>query len=91
MTERPRQFLSSRRARDRATVLLILGVAMLVPPLAGIFQFDAKLGGIPITLVYLFVVWAVLILGALGLANKLADSATSNLRESDPDTRDSGS
>ena len=74
MTERPRQFLSSRRARDRTTVLLVLGVALLLPPLAGIFQLDAKLGGIPVTLVYLFAVWGVLILAAAWLASALSES-----------------
>ena len=90
MTQRPRQFLSSRRARDRSTVLLALGIALLVSPMAGIFQLSAKLGGIPVTLIYLFAVWALLILGALLLSNKLSSSDSSHLRDVDPEGRDQG-
>ena len=88
MTRRPGQFLSSRRVRDRSTVLLVLGLALLVSPMAGIFQLGAKLGGIPVTLIYLFSVWALLILGALSLANKLSNSDTSHLRDPDSDDQD---
>lgn len=88
MTRRPGQFLSSRRVRDRSIVLLVLGIALLVSPMAGIFQFGAKLGGIPVTLIYLFSVWALLILGALSLANRLSNSDISHMRDPDSDDRD---
>ena len=66
-----RQATSSRRARDRAAILLLLGILLLVSPMAGIFSLDMKIGGIPFTLIYLFSVWAGLILAARYLARQL--------------------
>ncbi|MEM7212854.1 MAG: hypothetical protein AAF479_13340, partial [Pseudomonadota bacterium] len=47
------------------------GVLLLVSPMAGIFSLDMKIGGIPFTLIYLFSVWAGLILAARSLARQL--------------------
>ena len=63
--------LRHRKLRDRSLVLLVIGVLMLMPPIASIFHLDQKIDGLPITLVYLFVVWALLILGARLLAPHL--------------------
>jgi len=84
------------KARDRALVLPLVGALLLISPLAGIFQLDAKLGGVPFTLVYLFTVWAVLIVGAAALSRHLrggislvndgaaVDSGTQGSADSDP-------
>jgi len=61
------------KVRDRALVLPLLGILLLVSPLAGISQLDAKPFGVPFTLIYLFSVWAVLIAGACALARRLRD------------------
>ena len=53
--------------------LIIGGILLLVSPLAGISQLDAKPFGVPFTLIYLFTVWAVLIAGACILATRLRD------------------
>ena len=66
--------LRRRKARDRSIVLLLCGVALLTPPLAGLFQLEVKIFGAPATLVYLFVVWGVLILAAARLASALSES-----------------
>lgn len=71
MPDRTRQYQSSRKVRDQSTILLLLGLALLVSPMAGIFQIDAKLVGVPVTLLYLFAVWAGLIIGAYVLAKRL--------------------
>ena len=60
-----------RRVRDRALVLLILGAVLLMPPGAQIFQIEAKIGGIPVGLAVLFLIWAGLILGARASAAAL--------------------
>ena len=52
MNERAGQYLSTRRVRDRSAILLLIGLALLISPIAGIFEIDAKLGGIPVTLIY---------------------------------------
>ena len=63
--------LRHRKMRDRAMVLLITGVLLLTPPIAGIFLMDSKINGIPVTLIYISAVWAFLILGARLLARRL--------------------
>jgi len=64
-----------RKTRDRAMILLLAGVLLLLPPMAGIFQIDQRVAGIPATYLYLFAVWGVLILGAALLAPRLAANA----------------
>ena len=66
--------LRRRKARDRSLVLLVLGVVLLTPPAASLFQVDGKLFGLPTLLVYLFLVWAGLIVGAARLARRLMES-----------------
>jgi Fe2+ transport system protein B len=70
--------LRHNKARDRAMILPIVGVLLLVPPLAGIFQLDIKIAGVPFTLIYLFTVWAVLIAGAALLSRRLFDKVLSS-------------
>lgn len=72
MNEQPAPHHKARRTEQRAMVLLILGVVLLLPPMAGIFQIDAKIGGVPVTLVYLFLVWAGLIAVAARLSRRLS-------------------
>lgn len=71
MKDRSAEYLSARRVRDQSMILLLLGTVLLVSPVAGIFQLDAKLAGVPVTLIYLLVVWAGLILGAAILSRQL--------------------
>ena len=68
MTSRADQPLSQRKARDRALILPLVGFILLTPPVAGIFQLDAKIAGLPFTVLYLFAVWAMLIAGAAALS-----------------------
>jgi hypothetical protein len=75
--ERIDQPLRHRKIRDRAFILFLVGLILLTPPVAGIFQLDEKISGIPFTLVYLFVVWALLIAGAARFSNQLRDNEAS--------------
>ncbi len=83
------QSVRYQKVRDRALVLPLLGMLLLVSPLAGISQLDAKPFGVPFTLIYLFTVWAVLIAGACILATRLrdGDEATSPAIALDPTTQ----
>lgn len=63
--------LSDRKTRDRAMVLPAVGLILLMPPIAGIFLLDGRIGGVPVALAYLFLVWAGLIAGAAALAGRL--------------------
>ncbi|GAB5470681.1 MAG: hypothetical protein Kilf2KO_37110 [Rhodospirillales bacterium] len=55
-------------------VLLLVGIALLMPPLIGVSLVDAKIAGVPAPLIYVFGVWALLIGIASTLAGPLADS-----------------
>lgn len=74
MTDRADPQLSRRKLRDRSIALVLVGVVLLMPPVAGISLIDGKVGGVPIPLLYVFAVWALLIAGAVVLARPLWDS-----------------
>ena len=82
------QPLSERKANDRAMILLLVGCLLLTPPLAGIFQLDTRILGIPFTGFYLFAVWAGLIAGAAALSRRIQNSAEWNNEEDAQDPQD---
>ena len=49
---------------------------LLLPPLATIFLIDGKLAGVPITFLYILIVWGLLILGGAVLARPLRENDT---------------
>lgn len=61
----------TRRIRDVATVLPAAALALLLPPLILVFAVPVLLFGIPLIVVYLFGVWAVLIVIAMQVARRL--------------------
>ena len=65
--------LSRRKARGRSIALLLGGFAFLMPPIVGISLIEGEIGGMPVPMLYLFMVWALLILGAALLARPLRD------------------
>jgi hypothetical protein len=71
----PSRPLSDRKTSDRALVLLLVGCLLLTPPLAGIFQLDIRVLGIPFTGFYLFAVWGALIACAAVLSRRIQKSA----------------
>ena len=60
---------SGRRLRDLATVLPLALLLLVVPPYIRIFDQDSWLGGVPLLLVYIFGLWALVIL-ASGLLSR---------------------
>ena len=68
--------LTRRKARDRSIALVVVGTALLMPPLVGMSLIDGSVAGIPIPLVYVSVVWAALIAAAAALARPLQNSET---------------
>ena len=61
MDDRAGQDRKRRKTRDRAMIVLLLGLVLLMPPVAGIFELESRVLGLPATLLYLFAVWAGLI------------------------------
>ena len=75
--------------RDAATVLPVLTIILLIPPIILIFARPSTIAGLPLILVYVFGVWAASILAALWLSTRLpGDDAEQGLpqvpSESDP-------
>ena len=73
MHDRAEQHRRTRKTRDRSLALVLAGVALLMPPLAGIFEVEGKIFDLPVALVYLFAVWAGLIAGAWLLSRRLSE------------------
>ena len=73
--------LSDRKISDRALLLPLVGLLLLTPPLAGIFQLDIRVFGIPFTGFYLFGVWAALIIGAALLSRRIRQGADWGVEE----------
>ena len=62
--------------RDAATMLPIAASLLLLPPLIRIFAAPAMLAGIPLVVVYIFAVWAAIILIAAIVAGRVGDQAS---------------
>jgi hypothetical protein len=73
LADSPDQSLRSRKTRDRALILPLVGVMLLLPPFAAVFEVEGRLFGLPVTWVYVFAVWAVLIAGAALIAGRLSE------------------
>jgi hypothetical protein len=65
------EILRRLRASAATSALPVIGFALLMPPFGRIFELDIKIAGVPFTLVYLFAVWALLILCAWRLSRRL--------------------
>ena len=73
MEDRAGQERLNRRTRDRAAVLLALGILMFLPPFVGILSIETRIASVPLPLVYLFTVWAALIWATRRLSGQLAE------------------
>lgn len=62
------------RLRDAAVLLPFVGLLLLMPPFIGLVPLDARVAGIPALFLYVFGVWAVLIVLAALLAHRLQGS-----------------
>ncbi len=60
-----------RKTVERALLLPLIGLLLFFPPIAGIFDINLFVSGIPFTVIYLFVVWGLLIFAAYRLSLNL--------------------
>jgi len=65
----------SPRLRDAATLLPVLAVFLLMPPVITLFTDTRTVGGVPLIVVYLFGIWLALIVAAALLAHRLGPPA----------------
>lgn len=62
----------SQVTRDAATALPFLAIILLTSPFIVVFASPALIAGIPLIVVYLFAVWAAIIITAFIIARRLA-------------------
>jgi hypothetical protein len=63
--------MERRKLESAALFLTIIGAILIMPPLAEVFQIERRVFGVPAEVIYLFVTWALLILGAWWLGRRL--------------------
>lgn len=63
------------RTRETALLILCLAIVFLLPPIILIFNKPATLFGIPISAVYLFFIWLLMILANALTARHLEDTS----------------
>lgn len=61
------------RPRETAALVLCLGVVLLFPPIALIFDKPHRLLGVPLPVFYVFGTWLLLVLGAYVVSRILPD------------------
>ncbi|MBS0319105.1 MAG: hypothetical protein JSR18_01065 [Proteobacteria bacterium] len=60
------------RLRDAASVLPLVGLVLLMPPMIVLFTARHRIAGVPLIVLYLFGVWVALVAGAALLARRMA-------------------
>ena len=63
--------MERRKIESAALFITIFGAMLILPPLVTLFQDSQRLAGIPFEVIYLFVAWAALVLGAWWLGRNL--------------------
>jgi hypothetical protein len=71
-----RRWADAERARDAAALLPLAASILFLPPFILLFAVPVRVGGIPLIVVYTFVVWAALVLAAWLLARRHAIAGT---------------
>lgn len=61
----------SRKHEHAAFVLPVFGALLLLPPLIDLFGAAPRLAGIPVKIAYLFMVWIVLVVGAVIISSRM--------------------
>jgi hypothetical protein len=67
--------MERRKLESAALFLSLLGVLLILPPLAVVFQLERRLFGVPLEVIYLFVCWLGLIGAAFWLGRRLPREA----------------
>jgi hypothetical protein len=63
--------MDRRKLESAALFLTIAGALLIMPPVAVVFQIERRILGLPSEVIYLFLVWAALVLGAWWLSKRL--------------------
>jgi len=74
-----------RKLVAAALFFTLFGVIALMPPVIFLFRFDARVGGVPVETAYIFVFWALLVIGGCCFSRVLPDDAPR--KDEHPDRR----
>ncbi|HYI05384.1 MAG TPA: hypothetical protein VD858_10870 [Reyranella sp.] len=74
--------MNRRKLNSAALALCGLGALLIMPPLVLLFNERTRLLGVPAEVIYLFLVWLVLVLGAAWFSARVPEAA---LREDRPE------
>ena len=75
--------MERRKLESAALFLTIFGALLIMPPLALLFQLQRRFLGVPAEVIYLFIAWAALIVGAWWLSRRLPRESPTELRPGD--------
>lgn len=67
--------MRAQRTREAASLLAVVGLFLLMPPVVGLFATPVSLAGVPLIVLYLFAVWLGLVLAAARLGRTLEAAA----------------
>ena len=65
--------MTRRKLVSASLFFTMFGVIALLPPLVLLFRFDARILGVPIETIYVFVLWGLLVIGARWFSRVLPD------------------
>ena len=74
-----------RKLVAAALFFTLFGVIALMPPFIFLFRFDARLAGVPVETAYVFILWALLVIGGCYFSRVLPDDAPR--KDEHPDRR----
>jgi hypothetical protein len=63
--------MERRKLEGAALFMTVLGAMLIMPPLATVFQLEQRIFGLPVVVIYLFLVWAGLLAGGWWLSRRL--------------------
>lgn len=70
-TRRADAAFRARRLRETSALLPLAGLVLLIQPVASVFALPHRIAGVPLVVLYVFLVWAALILAARALGRQL--------------------
>ncbi len=63
--------MERRKLVSAALFLTLAGALLFMPPIASVFQMQRRLLGVPAEVIYLFLCWMLLVVGAWWLGRRL--------------------
>ncbi|MEO3386879.1 hypothetical protein [Mesorhizobium sp. CAU 1741] len=75
--------MTRRKLVGAAFFFALFGAIAFLPPLVLLFRFDARILGVPIETVYIFVLWTLLVGGARWFSRALPNDEPSGTTQAD--------